>query len=52
MRARSGMLEAPKSERRFGIAELYDFLHDPQRTLSPAEQRLLFQDLRRSGPSD
>jgi hypothetical protein len=44
--ARSALAEAEQSPRRLGIAEIVQFLGDPQRSLSMAEQRSLFADPR------
>jgi hypothetical protein len=42
--ARSAMAETEPLRRRFGVAEIVQFLNDPGRSLSMEEQRLLFAD--------
>jgi hypothetical protein len=44
--ARSALAEAKPPRHRFGIAEIVQFLSDPTRSLTPAEQRSLFTDPR------
>jgi len=44
--ARSALSEAKRPTRRFGVAEIVQFLNDPSRSLSPEEQRALFTDPR------
>jgi hypothetical protein len=44
--ARSALAEAKRPARRFGVAEIVQFLNDPSRSLSPEEQRALFTDPR------
>ncbi len=44
--ARSALAEAKRPTRRFGVAEIVQFLNDPSRSLSPEEQRALFTDSR------
>jgi hypothetical protein len=42
--ARSAMAETGRSARKLGVAEIMQFLADPERSLSMAEQRSLFAD--------
>lgn len=42
--ARSALAETERSPRRFGVAEIVQFLNDPGRSLSMEEQRSLFAD--------
>src|SRR5439155_10572128 len=42
--ARSALAETEGRKRRQGVAELMQFLSDPQRSLTPDEQRSLFAD--------
>jgi hypothetical protein len=44
--ARAALAEAKPLRLRFGIAEILQFLNDPTRSLTPAEQRSLFADPR------
>jgi hypothetical protein len=44
--ARSALADAKRPTRRFGVAEIVQFLNDPSRSLSPDEQRALFTDPR------
>jgi hypothetical protein len=44
--ARSALAEARPPRRRFGIAEILQFLNDPTRSLTPDEQRSLFTNPR------
>jgi hypothetical protein len=44
--ARSALAETKRPQRRFGVAEIVQFLNDPSRSLSPEEQRDLFADPR------
>jgi hypothetical protein len=44
--ARSALAEATRPTRRFGIAEIVQFLSDPSRSLTAEEQRALFTDPR------
>jgi hypothetical protein len=44
--ARSALAEAQPATRRLGIAEIVQFLNDPERSLSMEEQRALFADPR------
>jgi hypothetical protein len=44
--ARTALAEAARPTRRLGIAELVQFLNDPSRSLTMAEQRSLFTDPR------
>jgi hypothetical protein len=44
--ARSALAETEPSRRRLGVAEILQFLNDPQRSLSMEEQRALFADPR------
>jgi hypothetical protein len=44
--ARSAMADAQPARRRLGVAEIVQFLSDPQRSLSMEEQRSLFADPR------
>jgi hypothetical protein len=44
--ARSALAEARRPTRRFGIAEIVQFLNDPSRSLTAEEQRALFTDPR------
>src|SRR5215831_12245943 len=44
--ARSALAEARRPARRFGVAEIVQFLNDPTRSLSADEQRALFTDPR------
>jgi len=44
--ARSALVETKPPRRRFGVAEIVQFLNDPARTLTPEEQRALFADPR------
>jgi hypothetical protein len=44
--ARSALAEAKRTTRRFGIAEIVQFLGDPSRALSAEEQRALFANPR------
>jgi hypothetical protein len=42
--ARSALAETQPSQRRLGVAEILQFLNDPQHSLSMEEQRALFAD--------
>jgi hypothetical protein len=44
--ARSALAETRRPARRFGVAEIVQFLNDPSRSLSPEEQRALFTNPR------
>jgi hypothetical protein len=44
--ARSALAEAKRPARRFGVAEIVQFLNDPSRSLTTDEQRALFTDPR------
>jgi hypothetical protein len=44
--ARTALAEAKRPTRRFGVAEVVQFLNDPSRNLTAEEQRLLFSDPR------
>jgi hypothetical protein len=44
--ARSALAETKRPQRRFGVAEIVQFLSDPSRSLTPEEQRDLFADPR------
>lgn len=44
--ARSALAETKGLRRRFGVAEIVQFLNDPSRSLSPDEQRALFANPR------
>ena len=44
--ARSALAEATRPTRRFGVAEIVQFLSDPARSLTTEEQRALFTDPR------
>jgi hypothetical protein len=44
--ARSALADTKRPQRRFGIAEIVQFLNDPSRSLTPEEQRALFADPR------
>jgi hypothetical protein len=44
--ARSALAEAKRPTRRFGVAEIVQFLNDPSRALTAEEQRALFADPR------
>jgi hypothetical protein len=44
--ARSALAEAKRPTRRFGVAEIMQFLNDPSRSLTAEEQRALFSDPR------
>jgi hypothetical protein len=44
--ARSALVETKPLRRRFGVAEIVQFLNDPARALTPEEQRALFADPR------
>jgi hypothetical protein len=44
--ARSAVADTRPARRRFGVAEIVQFLNDPSRSLTPEEQRALFTDPR------
>jgi hypothetical protein len=44
--ARSALADTKPPRRRFGVAEIVQFLSDPSRSLTPEEQRALFTDPR------
>jgi hypothetical protein len=44
--ARTALAETDRPRRRFGVAEIVQFLNDPSRSLTPEEQRALFADSR------